>query len=566
MDIDSQPGYQAWVDSYDTMDEKDGASIRLQIDGAVENPLFSVIFCPSNIDSDQALLLIQALQRQIYPWWEVWLPCQPPPQLPGDARIRVLAGAHSEDGWLSAALGASGGRLILPLMADAVPREHAFFELAAALKESPAALIFFADEDQITNDGTRCRPHFKTAWDPDLMLGRDEIGVFAAYDPDILRSVARRFNGSRADLALRATAATVSTRIRHIAAILCHRKATTAVQGASEALLYREAVTRHLRSIGDGSDVVPSPLAPQFYRIVRPVPSPAPLVSIIIPTKNHADLLARSASAVLSRTDYPNVELLIVDNGSSEPDSLALLEDLSRDPRVRILSEPGSFNYSAMNNKAARAARGSVLVLLNNDTDVLDVGWLREMVSHAVREDVGIVGAKLFYEDGHVQHAGVVFDRQMEVIHQLRLSEGEDPGPGQVLALTRTVSAVTGACQCMRKSVFFEIGQLDDQHLSVQFNDIDLCLRAADHGYRVVFTPFARLTHFECASRGPDHASGLLRENYFKERRWFESMWGTLLANDPFHNPNISYGWNETRMACPPARMHSWLKQDSTRG
>jgi GT2 family glycosyltransferase len=164
-----------------------------------------------------------------------------------------------------------------------------------------------------------------------------------------------------------------------------------------------------------------------------------------------------------------------------------------------------------------------------------------------VRPDVGIVGARLLYDDGRVQHAGVVFDQECEVIHQLRLSDATDPGPDGELALTRTVSAVTGACLCLRRSVFFEIGQLDERNLAVNFNDIDLCLRAGDHGYRVVVTPFAGLIHYESASRDPRAAAA--QEAYLRERHWFQVEWGCLLATDPFHNPNLAYGWTGTRMA-----------------
>ena len=155
------------------------------------------------------------------------------------------------------------------------------------------------------------------------------------------------------------------------------------------------------------------------------------------------DLLASSVGAVLFRTDYPSLELLIVDNSSQEPEAVALLQYLADDPRVRILTAPGPFNYAALNNMAARATRGDVLVLLNSDTDALNPDWLREMVSHAVRGDVGVVGAKLFYENGRVQHAGVGFDKEREFIHPFRLSSGPDPGPDGELALTRTVSGGT---------------------------------------------------------------------------------------------------------------------------
>ena len=217
-------------------------------------------------------------------------------------------------------------------------------------------------------------------------------------------------------------------------------------------------------------------------------------LEIIVPTRDNAELLARCADAVLHRTDYAQIELLIVDNESATSDSLVLLAELATDNRVRVLRRPGPFNYSALNNAAARDALGEVLLLLNNDTDVLSPGWLREMVAQALRPGVGAVGAKLLYADGRIQHAGVVLGNG-GIAHQLRLASRADPGPMGELALARTVLAVTGACLAIRRATFLEVGGLDEDNLAVAFNDIDLCLRLADHGYRTVWTPFAELLH-----------------------------------------------------------------------
>jgi GT2 family glycosyltransferase len=256
----------------------------------------------------------------------------------------------------------------------------------------------------------------------------------------------------------------------------------------------------------------------------------------------------------LERTDYGNLELVIVDNDTVAPDALALLAELRATPNVRVLPFPGAFNYAAMNNHAAAVASGEVLVLLNSDTDVLNPDWLREMVAQACRPDVGVVGAKLLYEDGRVQHAGVVFNGDMDIVHQLRLSAAGDPGANGELAVVRTVLAVTGACLGIRKDVFFEIGQMDEVNFPVGFNDIDLCLRAGDHGYRVVITPFAELIHLESATLGAGVSSGLKRDRYMAERSRFQAFWASVVTADPFHNRNIAYGWEKTDLAAPPRR------------
>ena len=251
--------------------------------------------------------------------------------------------------------------------------------------------------------------------------------------------------------------------------------------------------------------------------------------------------------------------MLIVDNGSEEPATFALFETLLADPRVRILPQPGPFNFSALNNRAAEQARGEVLLLLNNDTEVIEPGWLAEMVSHALRPEVGAVGAKLIYANGRIQHAGVVLGRGTEITHQLRLAERTDPGPDGELALTRTVAAVTGACLAVRRSVFVEAGGLDEVNLAVGFNDIDLCLRIAALGYRNVWTPFACLFHLESVSRGHDEAPEK-RERMMRELNWMTATWGPALAHDRHHNTNLTLGWNESGLAAPPRRAPPWRR------
>ena len=380
--------YADWIRDHDTLSEEDRGRIRNNIASLVEKPLFSIVILPADGDAGRAGDAVGSLMAQLYPHWQAWLPGDALPPGAADARLNVLTG---EADFLHDIATMIAGQLVLPMPADAVLSERALYKLAIAVQEDPQAVIFFSDEDRIDATGHRSRPRLKTAWDPDLMLGRDAIGSFAAYDREFLKQLCRGSPASRClslyDLALRATSAALPTHIRHIPAILCHRRMDPDQPPAWEPSRMRETVRRHLATIGDASEAVPAPLAPQWNRIIRPLPSPAPMVSIILPTRDRADLLERSTRAVLSGTDYPSLELLIVDNGSREADAVSLLQRLAREPRVRILSIPGPFNYAALNNQAARSASGDILLLLNNDTDVSDPDWLREMVSHAVREE-----------------------------------------------------------------------------------------------------------------------------------------------------------------------------------
>jgi GT2 family glycosyltransferase len=460
----------------------------------------------------------------------------------------------------NAALAAADGEFILPLPSDATLPASALYELAAAIDNDPDVDMLYTDEDRLTEANERCAPRFKTGWDPDLALGRDAVGLLAAYRTELLL----RLGGMSPDLtglalplydlSLKAGFAAPPGRIRHVPAVLCHRSGLPDwdAEGA------RTVVRKHLAGDGVHASVVPAALCRGWSQIVRQVAEPAPLVSVIVPTRDRAELLARIADGVLHRTDYPALELIVADNDSQEAAALGLLERLSADKRVSILSYAGPFNFAALNNHAAHSAQGDIIVLLNNDIDVVDPGWLRELVSHAVRPDVGAVGAKLLYPDGRVQHGGVVLCPEIWPVHQLRFADRLDPGPLGELALTRTVSAVTGACLALRREVFFAVGGLNED-LRVVFNDIDLCMRLADHGYRIVWTPFAELVHLEAASRGDDGASPGKLARATQEAAYFGRFWKSLLPADPFHNPNISYGWDTLVLAEPPRRRRPWL-------
>ena len=299
---------------------------------------------------------------------------------------------------------------------------------------------------------------------------------------------------------------------------------------------------------------------PGALRVIWPIPAPEPLVSVIIPTRDRADLLSQCVDGVLHRTEYSNLELLIVDNESVETDTLTLLDRLTHsDGRVRILHHPGVFNYSALNNAAAREARGEVLLLLNNDIDVIESAWLSELVAQAIRPDVGLVGAMLRYPNEQVQHAGMVLGPDGHATHLCRFSSRNDPGYFGQLALPRTLSAVTGACAAIRRAVFFEVGGLDEVNLPVTFNDVDLCLRLGDYGYRVVWTPGAELFHLECATRGLDTADPAKSERFLRDLKHMRNAWGSLMESaDPFHNPNLLFAGDHFEIPCLQRRDKPW--------
>jgi GT2 family glycosyltransferase len=276
-------------------------------------------------------------------------------------------------------------------------------------------------------------------------------------------------------------------------------------------------------------------------RLKYDLPVPPPLVSLIIPTRDRADLLETCIRSVLTRTTYAPLEILIVDNDSSEPATHALFAKLRSEPAVRIMHHPGPFNYSAINNYAARAASGSVIGLLNNDCEVINDEWLTEMVALASRPDVGCVGCKLLFPDQRIQHAGVQLGVGGAVAgHGHRFAPHDCAGYMNWLRMLRNVSAVTAACLLIRKQVFDQVGGLDEEGLKVAFNDIDFCLKVRTAGYLNIWTPFAELIHHESLSRGQDTAPANARR-WQSEISTFQRRWGASLFCDPYYSPHLTY-------------------------
>jgi GT2 family glycosyltransferase len=562
--------YPAWVRAYDTLSAADQAAIIVDIAQIAEPPTIAFLLPIGFVAGDGLIETLGSLRRQLYPHWTVYVAGAPqsPSALTAlataDPRIRVVGrGRHAS----AASAAATALRHVdephVGLLAegDRLP-SHALYELAVELARFPGTGLLYSDEDLIDFTGARTAPRFKSGWDPDLLLAHDYIGGLAVYS----RAAIEAAGGIRAthgrafgyDLALRATALLLPTQIRHLPAVLLHRPADAAGTLRDEAFGLAALAARQAAAdfLGPLAQVSPAPLLPTRNRIAWKLPSP-PLVTVIMPTRDHADVLVPAAWGVLARTDYPEFELLIVDNDSREELTQAAFRDLRTQPRVRIMRHPGRFNFAAMNNAAVREARGQVIVLLNNDVDVIHGDWLREMVSHAMRPDVGAVGAKLLYAHGQVQHGGIVLAPGPNAAHLHRLVERFEPGYGGSLAATRSCAAVTAACLAMRRSLYLEVGGLDEAGFAVAFNDVDLCLRLAEHGYRIVWTPFAELFHIESKSRGrADTEAKAAQER--REIDLLDRLWRHAFAADPYSNPNLSYAWNEPLRLCPPRRGRPW--------
>jgi glycosyltransferase involved in cell wall biosynthesis len=574
---DDRLPYSRWIALYDTIGNADRTAIRAHIAGLPCRPLISVIMPIGKIREVALRESLHSLVTQLYPYWELRLSVDVATEsllarilgdfLTQDRRIRITR-IDTQSGAIAinAALDLATGEFVAFLRAGDVLPEHALYEVGFALGGAEQPDIVYSDHDKLNSEGQRSDPCFKPGWDPDLLLAHNYIGPFAVYRRTLveeIRCLRPEFEGAEFhDLALRATAATTPDRIRHIPAILYHRHGGDRPIHSENTLPCLRAFAASRRAIRDHLDshwntkavLEPAPQFPSATRVVWPLPEHPPLVSVIVPTRDRADLV-KCVEGVLHRTDYFNLELLIVDNGTIERATYSLIDRLTcEDSRIRILHVPGQFNYSTLVNAAARETNGEILILLDSDIDVIEASWMREMVSQALRPDVGIVGAKLLYANEQIQHAGIMLGPKGNVGHLCRLASKNDPGYFGQLALPRTLSAVTGACVAIRRSVFLEVGGFDEVNLSVAFNDVDLCLRLGDYGYRVIWTPFAELFHLKSETPKLEHDDLTGRA-----RQHLRNTWGLLLESaDPFHNPNVLFAWDYHKIPAPPRRRKPW--------
>lgn len=569
-------GYADWIASHEALSDEDRARIRAEVAAWDAPPLLSVVM-PA-YETREALLraAIASVQAQLYTHWELCIADDASPSAHVARTLAELAAADPRIRWVrrevngnisaasNTALGLARGEWVVLMDHDDLLPEFALHRIADEIRRHPEAAVIYSDEDKVDERGVRSEPYFKADFDPDLLLSQNMISHLGAYRRDVLERIGgfrEGFEGSQDhDLALRAVGAAGAAAVRHIPAVLYHWRQGAAASSFSESQIERcvdaarRAISEALAAAGSRAQVVPNPLVRVYHRIVHPLPEPAPLVSVIVPTRDRGELLGACMEGLLHGTDYPRIEVLIVDNESTDPGTLALLARLAEDPRVRVLPVPGAFNYSRLNNLAVAEARGEVLLLLNNDIEVIEPGWLREMVSHAVRPEIGAVGAKLLYPDDTVQHAGVLLGIGWPggvAGHCFPNARREDPGPFGLLAVTRSVSAVTAACLAVRRSLYQEVGGLDEEGLKVAFNDVDFCLRLRERGYRNLWTPFALLYHKESASRGSDQR-GEKAKRFEGEVAIMRARWGAALDDDPYWNPNLSLrtGWPD--LAEPP--------------
>jgi GT2 family glycosyltransferase len=576
----SRARYADWRERYDTLSADDREAIARRIAQMTRKTLISVLMPVHDPPEQWLRAAIDSVRTQLYPHWELCVAddASRGPHVRAvldeaaatDARIRVRY--REVNGHISAAtntaLEQARGEYVAFLDHDDELAPHALYLVAEELEAHPGTDLVYSDEDQVGPAGGYADPHFKPEFDPDLLLSQNYFSHLGVYRTDLVRSVGglrAGFEGSQDyDLCLRCVRRTTPERIRHVPFVLYHWRvhpsSTAAGTGAkSYAHAAGEAAIRSFLDAGAAGAVVgPGPFD-TTYRVRYPLPDPPPRVTVIIPTRD-GRLLRACLAALQRRTDYAAYEVLVVDNGSRDARTLETLRDEQRWGAIRVLRDERPFNYAALNNLAAREASGEVLLLLNDDVEATSPGWLAEMVGHVVRPEVGAVGARLLYPDATVQHAGIVLGLYGIAGHLHRRLPAKARGYFTRPHLVREVSAVTAACMAVRRTVFEEVGGFDEQNLPVAFNDVDLCLRLREKGYRNVWTPYAEMIHHEAVSRGADEAPAN-RARWGSEAQYMLGRWGTILQSDPFYSPNLSLTSEQADLAWPPRVSRPWRKQ-----
>ncbi len=564
--------YALWIEQFDTRDQVTRDRIRDRVARLDHQPLMSVLMPVYNPPPGFLRAAIESVRSQLYTNWELCIAddCSPDPAVgeilaeyeASDSRIKVTR--RETNGHISAAsntsLAMAEGEWVSCLDHDDVLADHALALAVLAAAQHPGAGVIYSDEDKLDDAGERQSPYFKPDYDPLLLIGQNYLSHLCLFRRDLVTEVGgyrEGYEGSQDwDLTLRVCELLSTEQVVHIPHVLYHWRAhvgsTASVLSAKQYAVGagRRAVMDHLVRTGRSGDLTPARIGRSGYnRVSWSCPDPGPLVSIIVPTRD-GTLLARCIDSVLALTTYRNFEVVIVDNSSRTLPTLEFLR--SNDDRVTVIRDEQPFNYSAVNNAAVRRTSGEVVCLLNDDTEVISENWLTEMVGHVLQPGVGAVGAKLYYEDGRIQHGGVVLGIHGVAAHSYRLFDRLSSGYFGRLQLAQHISAVTAACMVVRREAWDEVGGLDEQNLPIAFNDVDFCLRLRQAGWGVVWSPYAELYHYESISRGSDfvgpRAAEFAREVDFMEKRWTPQV----LRNDPYYNPNLSLCAEDFSLAWPP--------------
>lgn len=463
---------------------------------------------------------------------------------------------------------------VMPIVSDAEYRIDVFHQMLSVV--SDGTCLLYADHNHVDSTGAHVDPVLKPEWNPELLLNSDYIrlpwmiggdwGQYllrehanskARYDQVLLSA---SLGNAKATTLVAATDSPVGDNglpnnvrnILHIPALKSHQVtripevlaslhlSTKKLSACSDSTAdkWPQQVKQALSDAGQSVRLIASNTTGR-HRILWPLPDDVPSVDIIIPSRDHVDVLRTCIESVIGKTCYPKFNIIVVDNDSQEAATESYYQTLENDSRLKLLRFKGAFNYSAINNFAVSHSDADVLVLLNNDTEVMTPHWLDEMIRQAMRKEVGCVGAKLYYSNGRVQHGGVILGITGIAGHAHRYSPRNASGYCGRLMMSQNLSAVTAACLAVRRSVWEQAGGLDEEHLRVAWNDVDFCLKVQQAGYRNLWTPHAELFHHEGLSRGADNTPEKIRR-VDAERQTMLDRWTLDKVIDPAYHPRLT--------------------------
>ncbi|HBE44061.1 MAG TPA: hypothetical protein DDW17_01075 [Deltaproteobacteria bacterium] len=547
--------YDIWI----AKNEPDNTELAYQKEKTFPvSPKISIVVPVYNTPKQFLIDMIESVINQTYPNWELCLADGMSKEpyvheiLNGyskqDDRVKIkfLQNNKGIAGNSNEALSLATGDFVGFLDHDDLLPPFALYEIVKAINENPGVDFIYSDEDKVLEDGrVRFDPRFKPDWSPDTLRSHNYIAHFTVIRSDLLQKIGcfrEGYDGSQDyDLILRAIEK--ADRILHIPKVLYHWRASGAsAAGDPEAKPYayeaaKKALKDHLDRNGI-KGVISDGIFLGSYKVTYEIKD-SPKVSILIPNKDHADDLSRCISSISSRSTYKNYEIIVIENGSNEKKTFQLYEKLKKMDQINVVNWNKKFNYSAVNNFGAQYAKGEILLFLNNDVEVINSDWMENLLQHAMRKEVGAVGAKLYYPDDKIQHAGIVIGMGGIAEHPHKYFHRKSQGYMKRLLFIQNVSAVTGACLMVRKEVFQEIGGFDEE-FPLAFNDVDLCLRIRDKGYLVIFTPYVELYHHESKTRGYDDTLEK-KLRFQREIDLFKIKWNKLLIEgDPYYNKNLT--------------------------
>ncbi|WBA17124.1 glycosyltransferase family 2 protein [Salinivibrio kushneri] len=548
--------YQTWRLNHETIKFYRVAS---NLNSFQSQPLISIVVPIYNPEKELLEACIDSVLAQSYSNWQLCLAddCSPEPHVREvlekyqqlDARINIVF--REKNGHISAAsnsaLEVAQGEWTALLDHDDELHEHALFHVVKAINKQPDVALIYSDEDKIDEHGQRRDPHFKSDWNLDLLYSQNYVSHLGVYKTDIVKKIGGfrvGYEGSQDyDLLLRYSREIDHDKIVHIPKVLYHWRMVegSTAMGAGEKSYTTDAGIKalkdHFSALGQAVTVERG-MHENIYKVNWMIEED-PLVSLIIPTHNGHEITKQAIDSIIDKSTYRNFEILLVDNNSNDPDTLAYFNEVDQHEQVKVLRYPYPFNYSAINNYAVKQAAGDIIGLVNNDVEVINPEWLTEMVSHAQRPDIGCVGAMLYYPSDVIQHAGVIVGLGGVAGHSHKHYPRGSGGYFNRLKVIQNYSAVTAACLLVRRVVFEQVNGLNETDLTVAFNDVDFCLKVKEAGYRNLWTPYAELYHYESISRGAEDNPEKIKR-FMSEVEYMKRSWLTHEIPDPHYNANLT--------------------------